>query len=151
MNSVHDILIHTDHPNVTISDVSSMSRCRYTCVTSLLVGTWELGLQTLINLPDVIYAKVFLVCLLIHESPFPTISQLHLVCLVVAFFHCEIDGTSLCLSCDMTVHVGGKRTHGRYLLLRQSVEVSLYSPASDCNFLNFSSSHSRQLSLVSRR
>nr|CAB3457675.1 unnamed protein product [Digitaria exilis] len=39
-----------------------------------------------------------------------------------AFFHCEIDGTSLCLSCDMTVHVGGKRTHGRYLLLRQSVE-----------------------------
>nr|CAB3454031.1 unnamed protein product [Digitaria exilis] len=64
------------HPNVTISDVSSMSRC----------------------------------------------SQLNLVCLGVAFFHCEIDGTSLCLSCDMTVHVGGKRTHGRYLLLRQSVE-----------------------------
>ncbi|KAG8057516.1 hypothetical protein GUJ93_ZPchr0002g25119 [Zizania palustris] len=39
-----------------------------------------------------------------------------------AFFYCEIDGTSLCLSCDMTVHVGGKRTHGRYLLLRQRVE-----------------------------
>ncbi|KAJ1290532.1 hypothetical protein BS78_02G251300 [Paspalum vaginatum] len=39
-----------------------------------------------------------------------------------AFFYCEIDGTSLCLSCDMTVHVGGKRSHGRYLLLRQRVE-----------------------------
>ncbi|KAF8012589.1 hypothetical protein BT93_I0683 [Corymbia citriodora subsp. variegata] len=32
------------------------------------------------------------------------------------------DGTSLCLQCDMIVHVGGKRTHGRYLLLRQRVE-----------------------------
>lgn len=41
----------------------------------------------------------------------------------VAFFYCEIDGSSLCLQCDMTVHVGGKRTHGRYLLLRQRVEV----------------------------
>lgn len=39
-----------------------------------------------------------------------------------AFFYCEIDGTSLCLQCDMVVHVGGKRTHGRYLLLRQRVE-----------------------------
>ncbi|KAJ6826244.1 B-box zinc finger protein 19-like [Iris pallida] len=39
-----------------------------------------------------------------------------------AFFYCEIDGTSLCLQCDMIVHVGGKRTHGRYLLLRQRVE-----------------------------
>lgn len=39
-----------------------------------------------------------------------------------AFFYCEIDGTSLCLSCDMTVHVGGKRTHGRHLILRQRVE-----------------------------
>ncbi|XP_044509340.1 B-box zinc finger protein 19-like isoform X2 [Mangifera indica] len=38
------------------------------------------------------------------------------------FFYCEIDGSSLCLQCDMTVHVGGKRTHGRYLLLRQRVE-----------------------------
>ncbi|KAK3413836.1 hypothetical protein EUGRSUZ_I02368 [Eucalyptus grandis] len=40
-----------------------------------------------------------------------------------AFFYCEVDGTSLCLQCDMIVHVGGKRTHGRYLLLRQRVEV----------------------------
>ncbi|TXG59762.1 hypothetical protein EZV62_014335 [Acer yangbiense] len=32
------------------------------------------------------------------------------------------DGSSLCLQCDMIVHVGGKRTHGRYLLLRQRVE-----------------------------
>ncbi|KAJ4716619.1 Zinc finger, B-box [Melia azedarach] len=39
-----------------------------------------------------------------------------------AFFYCEIDGSSLCLQCDMAVHVGGKRTHGRYLLLRQRVE-----------------------------
>lgn len=40
-----------------------------------------------------------------------------------AFFYCEVDGSSLCLQCDMTVHVGGKRTHGRYLLLRQRAEV----------------------------
>ncbi|KAK1304122.1 putative salt tolerance-like protein [Acorus calamus] len=39
-----------------------------------------------------------------------------------AFFYCEIDGSSLCLQCDMIVHVGGKRTHGRYLLLRQRIE-----------------------------
>ncbi|CAN0890428.1 B-box zinc finger protein 19 [Linum grandiflorum] len=39
-----------------------------------------------------------------------------------AFFYCEVDGTSLCLECDMIVHVGGKRTHRRYLLLRQKVE-----------------------------
>jgi hypothetical protein len=39
-----------------------------------------------------------------------------------AFFYCEVDGTSLCLQCDMIVHVGGKRTHKRYLLLRQRVE-----------------------------
>ncbi|KAM7470838.1 hypothetical protein LguiA_009021 [Lonicera macranthoides] len=39
-----------------------------------------------------------------------------------AFFFCEIDGSSLCLQCDMIVHVGGKRKHGRYLLLRQRVE-----------------------------
>jgi hypothetical protein len=41
----------------------------------------------------------------------------------VAFFYCEVDGSNLCLQCDMIVHVGGKRTHGRYLLLRQRVEV----------------------------
>ncbi|KAI3461964.1 hypothetical protein Pfo_018627 [Paulownia fortunei] len=39
-----------------------------------------------------------------------------------AFFYCEVDGSSLCLQCDMIVHVGGKRTHGRYLLLRQRVK-----------------------------
>ncbi|KAI5438812.1 variant 3, B-box zinc finger protein 19 [Lathyrus oleraceus] len=42
-----------------------------------------------------------------------------------AFFYCETDGSSLCLQCDMIVHVGGKRTHGRYLLFRQRVEVCL--------------------------
>ncbi|KAK5784646.1 hypothetical protein PVK06_039172 [Gossypium arboreum] len=45
-----------------------------------------------------------------------------------AFFYCEIDGTSLCLQCDMIVHVGGKRTHGRYLVLRQRVEFPGYKP-----------------------
>lgn len=40
-----------------------------------------------------------------------------------AFFYCEVDGSSLCLQCDMIVHVGGKRMHKRYLLLRQGVEV----------------------------
>ncbi|GMH16278.1 hypothetical protein Nepgr_018119 [Nepenthes gracilis] len=39
-----------------------------------------------------------------------------------AFFYCEIDGSSLCLQCDMVVHVGGKKTHRRYLLLRQRAE-----------------------------
>ncbi|XAR57964.1 hypothetical protein NMG60_11026284 [Bertholletia excelsa] len=39
-----------------------------------------------------------------------------------AFFYCEIDGSSLCLQCDMIVHVGGKRTHRRYLVLRQRIE-----------------------------
>ncbi|XP_057968066.1 B-box zinc finger protein 19-like isoform X2 [Malania oleifera] len=38
------------------------------------------------------------------------------------FLYCEVDGSSLCLQCDMAVHVGGKRTHGRYLLLKQRVE-----------------------------
>lgn len=45
-----------------------------------------------------------------------------------AFFYCEIDGSSLCLQCDMIVHVGGKRTHGRYLLLRQRVEFPCDKP-----------------------
>ena len=48
-----------------------------------------------------------------------------------AFFYCEIDGTSLCLQCDMIVHVGGKRTHGRYLLLRQRVEVCCFFTGED--------------------
>ncbi|KAL2460077.1 B-box zinc finger protein 18 [Abeliophyllum distichum] len=39
-----------------------------------------------------------------------------------AFFYCEIDGSSLCLQCDMSVHVGGKMTHERYLQLKQRVE-----------------------------
>ncbi|KAK6946336.1 B-box-type zinc finger [Dillenia turbinata] len=34
----------------------------------------------------------------------------------------DIDGSSLCLQCDLIVHVEGKRTHRRYLLLRQTVE-----------------------------
>ncbi|PPD77468.1 hypothetical protein GOBAR_DD25580 [Gossypium barbadense] len=46
-----------------------------------------------------------------------------------SFFYCEVDGSSLCLQCDMIVHVGGKRTHGRYLLLRQRVEFSGDKPA----------------------
>ncbi|GMP75846.1 hypothetical protein CsSME_00032796 [Camellia sinensis var. sinensis] len=39
-----------------------------------------------------------------------------------AFFYCEVDGNSLCLQCDMIVHVGCKRTHERYLVLRQRIE-----------------------------
>ncbi|MBA0717270.1 hypothetical protein Golax_005104 [Gossypium laxum] len=41
----------------------------------------------------------------------------------------QIDGSSLCLQCDMVVHVGGKRTHGRNLLLRQRVEFPGDKPA----------------------
>lgn len=52
----------------------------------------------------------------------------------IAFFYCEIDGSSLCLQCDMAVHVGGKRTHGRYLLLRQRVEVCLSLLERFCTF-----------------
>ncbi|KAK7262931.1 hypothetical protein RJT34_30512 [Clitoria ternatea] len=50
-----------------------------------------------------------------------------------AFFYCETDGTSLCLQCDMIVHVGGKRTHGRYLLFRQRVEFPGDKPGNDEN------------------
>ncbi|XAR73801.1 hypothetical protein NMG60_11007891 [Bertholletia excelsa] len=39
-----------------------------------------------------------------------------------AFFYCEVDGSSLCLQCDMIAHVGGKRSHRRYLVLRQRIE-----------------------------
>ncbi|KDP39184.1 hypothetical protein JCGZ_00941 [Jatropha curcas] len=39
-----------------------------------------------------------------------------------AFFYCEVDGGRLCLQWDASVHVGGKRTHRRFLLLRQRVE-----------------------------
>lgn len=52
-----------------------------------------------------------------------------------AFFYCEIDGTSLCLQCDMIVHVGGKRTHGRYLLSRQRVEVCCLLPERTTNWV----------------
>jgi hypothetical protein len=55
----------------------------------------------------------------------------------IAFFYCEIDGSSLCLQCDMIVHVGGKRTHGRYLLLRQRVEVCVSVQASTGSGLCF--------------
>ncbi|KAF5176369.1 Zinc finger, B-box [Thalictrum thalictroides] len=45
------------------------------------------------------------------------------------FFYCEVDGSSLCLQCDMIVHIGGKRTHGRYLLFRQRIEFPGDKPA----------------------
>lgn len=45
-----------------------------------------------------------------------------------AFFYCEVDGSSLCMQCDMTVHIGGKRTHERFLLLRQRVEFPVDKP-----------------------
>ncbi|CAL5382029.1 unnamed protein product [Camellia sinensis] len=47
---------------------------------------------------------------------------LSLNCACAAFFYYEVDGSSLCLQCDMIVHVGGKRTHERYLVLRQRIE-----------------------------
>lgn len=47
----------------------------------------------------------------------------HVFC-VAAFFFCGIDGTSLCLQCDMDVHTGGKKAHERYLLMAQRVEAS---------------------------
>lgn len=50
-----------------------------------------------------------------------------------AFFYCETDGSSLCLQCDMIVHVGGKRTHGRYLLFRQRVEFPGDKPSNADN------------------
>ncbi|CAK7334353.1 unnamed protein product [Dovyalis caffra] len=31
-----------------------------------------------------------------------------------AFFYCETDGSSLCLQCDMTVHVGGDKPQPEY-------------------------------------
>ncbi|CAI7784387.1 unnamed protein product [Closterium sp. NIES-54] len=40
-----------------------------------------------------------------------------------AFFYCAVDGTSLCLQCDLDVHIGGKKAHERYLLMGQRVEV----------------------------
>ncbi|KAJ7545528.1 hypothetical protein O6H91_09G123600 [Diphasiastrum complanatum] len=39
-----------------------------------------------------------------------------------AFFFCGIDGTSLCLQCDLDAHTDGKRTHERYLVMGQKVE-----------------------------
>ncbi|CAK9231529.1 unnamed protein product [Sphagnum troendelagicum] len=39
-----------------------------------------------------------------------------------AFFFCGIDGASLCLQCDVDVHVGVKKSHERYLLTGQRVE-----------------------------
>nr|XP_018683874.1 PREDICTED: B-box zinc finger protein 19-like isoform X4 [Musa acuminata subsp. malaccensis] len=35
---------------------------------------------------------------------------------------CDIYGSSLCMECDVIVHVGGKRSNERYLLLRQKIE-----------------------------
>lgn len=45
-----------------------------------------------------------------------------------AFFYCEVDGSALCLQCDMGVHVGSKKTHGRYLMLRQKFEFPADKP-----------------------
>ena len=97
---------------------------------------YGLDLLTLVSFPIATYVKMHLVCNLIFVflNSFSTLQELHsllfalkfsfsLQNLYVAFFYCEIDGSSLCLQCDMIVHVGGKRTHGRYLVLRQRVEV----------------------------
>ncbi|CAI6011393.1 unnamed protein product [Closterium sp. NIES-65] len=46
-----------------------------------------------------------------------------------AFFYCAVDGTSLCLQCDLDVHIGGKKAHERYLLMGQRVELPKTPPA----------------------
>lgn len=107
--------------------------CRFICVISLPVGMCGLGLLTLVLFPTVTYVRMHPVCLLLMYPPsfhvlwFAFFIKMSLILplpfLYVAFFYCEIDGSSLCLQCDMIVHVGGKRTHGRYLVLRQRVEV----------------------------
>ncbi|KAG9442920.1 hypothetical protein H6P81_018774 [Aristolochia fimbriata] len=63
-----------------------------------------------------------------------------------AFFYCEIDGSSLCLQCDMIVHVGGKRTHRRYLLLRQRVQFpgDKQGPCEDLNLQHLDHSEVRR-------
>lgn len=53
-----------------------------------------------------------------------------------AYFFCGIDGTSLCLQCDMDVHVGGKRMHDRYLLLGQRVKLPAVSLKEEVTLLN---------------
>lgn len=73
----------------------------------------------LLSYSSMCFSEICLLCLVkelqAYVYPFGNLS--------VAFFYCEVDGSSLCLQCDMIVHVGGKRTHGRYLRLRQRVEV----------------------------
>lgn len=116
----------------SFSLMSSFADCfRSIHATSLQVNMCELGSLTPPMFLAVTYVKMHLVLnfflgkiinfdvllynsLNFHHSGW----NLH-----VAFFYCEIDGSSLCLQCDMIVHVGGKRTHERYLLLRQRVEV----------------------------
>ena len=101
---------------------------------------YGLVLQVLVMFPAVTYVKMHLVCrslffffllyfllqYLFFRLCFVKEIQAfdsHFGKMYVAFFYCEVDGSNLCLQCDMIVHVGGKRTHGRYLLLRQRVEV----------------------------
>uniref|UniRef100_A0A2P2LM04 B-box zinc finger protein 19-like n=1 Tax=Rhizophora mucronata TaxID=61149 RepID=A0A2P2LM04_RHIMU len=62
-----------------------------------------------------------------------------------AFFYCEVDGSSLCLQCDMIVHVGGKKTHGRYLLWRQRVEFPGNKPEDPASQQNRRTSPLRML------
>ncbi len=74
----------------------------------------------------------FCMCLKLHLSCSPDMClesclktcSFHLFC-GAAFFFCGIDGTSLCLQCDMDVHIGGKKTHERYILMAQRVEARL--------------------------
>ncbi|KAL6494793.1 hypothetical protein OROGR_031593 [Orobanche gracilis] len=81
--------------------IISPSSGRSICVTSSLVDTYELD--------------------------FPTQAKSHVATSVKMLL---IDGSSLCMQCDMIVHVSGKRTHGRYLLLRQRVEFPGDKPGS---------------------
>ena len=100
----------------------------------------RVGLADPAMFPGVTYAKMHQVCMHLFSLFFVLfISFLHkglTLCSLIgnicaAFFYCKIDGTSHCLQCDMIVHVGGKRTHGRYLLLRQRVEVCCFFTGED--------------------
>lgn len=105
---------------------------RSICATSWQVDMWELDLRSLVKSCAATYARMNLVWWFLFSistifrrcGSFLNILLRHLY---VAFFYCEVDGSSLCLQCDMIVHVGGKRTHERYLLLRQRVEVCGYN------------------------
>ncbi len=61
-------------------------------------------------------------------GPHLTCTMDNTIACVAAFFFCGIDGASLCLQCDVDVHVGVKKSHERYLLTGQRVEARVFFP-----------------------